>query len=374
MDLTVVSALFGDLYLERLPDGRFIRRGRLPSWCQALNARAVRGDEPFALEEDFPFLSVFLPEAEACWRAGLSTRAGSGFWTETDDDGHDIHLEATAARAGGADVLVIRRDERLFAEQQLVLQRARELSAAHRALMRELEQRDILVHAIVHDLAAPLNSILGALSLLSEQSLCAQEAKLVQIALQAAHRQRELIREVLDVFSAEYGGFAEPRLPSAPGADIERGIATVVAEAEPAARARGVTISSALGSGPWRVVGEPMRLVRVLANLVDNAVRHNPPGGRVTVSARRENDTVYVDVDDDGPGVPASVLPHLFERFARGRERAAGTGLGLYFCRITVEEWGGGIGYEPRAQGGARFWLRFVIRRARDTDGGAAAR
>ncbi|HEY8091492.1 MAG TPA: ATP-binding protein, partial [Polyangiaceae bacterium] len=67
-------------------------------------------------------------------------------------------------------------------------------------------------------------------------------------------------------------------------------------------------------------------------------------------------------VEDEGPGVPPALLPHLFQKFARGRDPAAGTGLGLYFCRITVESWGGAIGYEARPGGGARFWVR--LRRA----------
>jgi signal transduction histidine kinase len=86
----------------------------------------------------------------------------------------------------------------------------------------------------------------------------------------------------------------------------------------------------------------------------------------VRAAAWREGGEVVVAVDDQGPGVPVEMLPHLFEKFARGGERTAGTGLGLYFCRITVEGWGGGIGYEPRAEGGARFWIRLPLAEGRD--------
>jgi signal transduction histidine kinase len=58
---------------------------------------------------------------------------------------------------------------------------------------------------------------------------------------------------------------------------------------------------------------------------------------------------VVVVMEDDGPGVPPSVLPRLFGKFSSGHDAAAGTGFGLFFCRITVENWGGGIGYEPRS-------------------------
>ena len=89
------------------------------------------------------------------------------------------------------EILVVTRNERLFEEQQLVLQRARELRLAHRNLRRETEHKDVLFHTIVHDLAVPLNSILGVLSLLSERPLDAADAKLIGIALQAATRERQ---------------------------------------------------------------------------------------------------------------------------------------------------------------------------------------
>jgi signal transduction histidine kinase len=106
------------------------------------------------------------------------------------------------------------------------------------------------------------------------------------------------------------------------------------------------------------VVGEETRLFRVLTNLVDNALRHSPVGGLVRITTTREDATVVVCVEDEGPGVPHDLLPRLFEKLAHGRDRTAGTGLGLFFCRITVEDWGGAIGYERRERGGSKFWIR----------------
>jgi signal transduction histidine kinase len=112
------------------------------------------------------------------------------------------------------------------------------------------------------------------------------------------------------------------------------------------------------GSFGSRVIGDEMRLFRVLTNLLDNALRHSPTGATVVVTARCEDGTIWLSVDDEGPGVLPELVPHLFEKFSRGRDPAAGTGLGLFYCRITLEDWGGGIGYEPRSDGGARFWVR----------------
>jgi signal transduction histidine kinase len=357
------------LVLERLPDGRFQRCNPCPRWCAALGLDALAADDPFSLDDVFPFLGVFLPDAEACWSDGRAARVDSGFWTEKAATG-EIHLDAAAVLVDARPILVVSRDERMFAQQELLLQRARELRLTHGSLVREIEHKDILVHAIVHDLAAPLHGILGALSLLSELQLDEQATRWTQIALQAALRQRQLIGDILDVFSADYGVLTSAPDPAlAP--DLGQAIAAVVAQAAPAAHTHGATLAVALPPGSkLHVVAEETRLVRVLANLVENALRHSPAGGCITISAARRDRTVHVSVDDQGPGVSAETLPHLFERFAGGAH-VSGTGLGLYFCRITVERWGGGIGYERREPVGSRFWIRLVHADAGDDDGQA---
>lgn len=358
MVVTALSAALGQLVLERQPDGRFTRRGGLPAWCAALRSRALDGNAPIAVEEVFPFLDVFLPQAQDAWRSGGDPWAESEFWTEVGSDGQELHLEATAVRVGDDEVLVIERNERLFAQRRLVLQRARDQRMLYDKLTREIEQKDVLVHAIVHDLAAPLHGILGSLSLLGEMPIADPGAQWIRLALEAAMRQRQLIREILDVFSAEQGGLA-PGLPAGPGPDLGAAMKLVMEELEPAALRRNVRLELRAPPSIGRVVAEETRLVRVLTNLLDNALRHAPAGTAVVLGARPEARTIVVSVEDQGPGVTPELLPQLFEKFARGRERA-GTGLGLYFCRITVESWGGGIGYEARPGGGARFWVRLT--------------
>lgn len=359
MDLTGVMAALGSLVLERTPEGRFLRRGECPSWCTVLGAAPLTADVPFVVEDVFPFLDIFLPDAERLWGAELPGTISSDFWTEVGGGDEEVHLEATALRVGSRNLLVLTRNERLFAQKQLVLQRARELRLTHRDLTREVELKDILVHSIVHDLAAPLHGILGSLSLLSELPLGDQAARWTELALQAARRQKALVSDILDVFSSEHGVLTASPDPSE-SPDLAHAIRQVVAEVQAAARLNQTTITAELEPGPLRVVGEETRLVRVLGNLVENALRHSPTGGRITLSTEREEHSIRVNVDDEGPGVPKEVLPHLFELFAGGNPGRVGTGLGLYFCRITVERWGGGIGYEERAEGGARFWIRLV--------------
>jgi hypothetical protein len=112
-------------------------------------------------------------------------------------------------------------------------------------------------------------------------------------------------------------------------------------------------------SREWRVVGDETRLRRIYANLVENALRYSPRGSTVTVRVEAEGRDLRACVDDEGPGLPpGESAGRLFALFSQDTEGGGKAGLGLYFCRITVERWGGAIGCESRPQGGARFWFR----------------
>jgi signal transduction histidine kinase len=105
----------------------------------------------------------------------------------------------------------------------------------------------------------------------------------------------------------------------------------------------------------------------VFDNLLGNAIRHSPDGGTVRVGLRGEADGATVWVADEGPGIPATQVPRLFQKFSRlepaGASGSGGTGLGLYICRSIVEAHGGRIALAGSPGGGARFdvWLPAAI-------------
>jgi signal transduction histidine kinase len=369
MDADSLMAAFEGLVLERTPSGAFVCVSRIPAWYRPREGVELEVGEEFDVEEAFPVLATFLPEAERAWAHGR--RAISTLWTEPHANGQEVHLEAIALFIGPAPVLAITPNERLFRSQQAVLSRARELRLAHRSLVREMEAKDVLVHAIVHDLGAPLHSILGALTLLEEQSLDAQSRSWVQLGLSAATRQRAMIRDILEVFSAEQGALESLPEPSR-GADVCAAMWDTVRELGPVAQQKGVRFEVTGCDAPLPIVGEDTRLHRVLANLVENALRYAPSGTAVRLRAARAERSVEAVVEDEGAGVPESLRSRLFEKFARDRARSSGMGLGLYFCRITVERWGGRISYEPREGGGSRFRMSLPSarpERAEDTLG-----
>jgi signal transduction histidine kinase len=354
---TVLSSL-GKVILERQPDGTFLQSGEGPDWFRRLNSAVFRSTDPIRVESLFPFLEVFFTDAGKVCEGNGVRRLESDLWCETTADGEELPLEATALCAGPRRLLVITRCDELFRERRLLLQRARELRFTYDALSRETEQKDILMHCIVHDLASPLQTVLGVLSSLSEQELAEEDGLMVKLALDAALRQRSMIREILSVFAAEHGEMDAAREVTAVS-ELQATLARVSNALEVMARGRKVTIERDAETAPCLVIADEARLIRVVSNLLENAIRHSPVGGRVWLKTREEDNTVEVSIRDEGSGVPPSVAPQLFQRFGRGTGVEAGTGLGLYFCRITVERWGGSIGYEgPSDEKGPRFWFR----------------
>jgi two-component system OmpR family sensor kinase len=108
--------------------------------------------------------------------------------------------------------------------------------------------------------------------------------------------------------------------------------------------------------GPAVITGDPARLRQLVMILVDNAIRHSPPGHRVSVSVGTVGTSASLVVEDQGPGISDADLPHLFERFYRAPGApGGGTGLGLAIAAWIVDRHGGRIVAENRAEGGARF-------------------
>jgi signal transduction histidine kinase len=130
----------------------------------------------------------------------------------------------------------------------------------------------------------------------------------------------------------------------------------------PVATERGVTV--AVDPEPAEILGDPTRLRQLVLILVDNAVRHSPSGGTVTVRVRGEAGEATLEVEDQGPGIRPEDLPRLFDRFYRAPGApGGGTGLGLAIASWIVERHGGRIAAANRASGGARFTARIPLAR-----------
>jgi CheY-like chemotaxis protein len=182
-----------------------------------------------------------------------------------------------------------------------------------------------------------------------------------------------MIREILNAFAADLqaGLHAERNVNFAP--DLLSAAKEAASTLSPAFSAKGVRLllnDKNLPQTTWRVQGEETRLRRIFTNLLENALRYTPANSSVTIGIEDEGPFLKAYVDDEGPGLPADLRPaEIFALFGKGRKNGGKSGLGLYFCRVTVERWGGSIGCSSLAEIGSRFWFRLPKAPSNGTNG-----
>jgi len=221
--------------------------------------------------------------------------------------------------------------------------------------LEQLEQlRRDLVANVSHELKTPIAALRAHLENLLD-GVERPDPETLQVMLAQSDRLGRLVDQLLDLSRFESGEVPLTREP----VDLGPLVAQVLSEIEVARSGRGVAVSSDLPHDLPPVLADPERIHQVLFNLVDNAVRFTPVGGRVDVRASRVNGRCEVRVVDTGVGIPSQHLPRLFERFyrvdpARSREDG-GTGIGLAIARWVVEAHGGRIRAESRMGKGSTF-------------------
>jgi signal transduction histidine kinase len=362
------EALFAELLaaldmvvLERRSVESFRLAGTAPAWFKCFYPDVTPGQDGLRPSDFFPFLANFLVDAEQFWLTHSTGCLRSGLWNETDAMGHERSLEALALCLGEHQLLLLAFPNIEYAEKQVLIQKARENSLAYARLHKEVQHKELLFHCIVHDFAGPLTAIMFSLSFLEAKAVTAASKQMAEICLHQVSRLQRLIQQVLDVFAAEVRPLTAP-VPNPLSATDVVGCAQTVGEGlQPSCLHKQVTLQLASAidtvTDCW-VVGDSAHLERVIFNLLENAIRHSPVRAAVRVGITADAAGVLVTVDDEGPGVPPELVDTLFEKFSQARANTGKTGLGLYFCRITIESWGGTIGYTPRATGGAQFWFR----------------
>lgn len=247
-----------------------------------------------------------------------------------------------------------------YEEKQALIQKARNNSLSYDRFHKELQHKEVLHHCIVHDLTGPLTSIMLGLSLIQTAELPPRSQELIALCLTQAQRQHALIQEILDVFVFEAGASTTRHSSSERVTDLLACCHTVIEALQPSCVQKHLTLQFIPDLEPtasWQVVGETSKLERVLFNLLENATRYSPSASTITLSIVGQEDLVLTTVEDAGPGVSLEMVPTIFDKFSQGQSSTGKAGLGLYFCRIMVEGWGGSIGYTPRPTGGARFWF-----------------
>ena len=231
--------------------------------------------------------------------------------------------------------------------------------------LRRLEQvRTEFVANVSHELRTPLTAIQGYLETLLSGALEERQnaRRFLEIVFRHTERLGRLLNDLTDLSNIELGRVALKLAPTR----LDEVVDTVLAIMGPKATGRRVGLSSRLSPDLPSVVADRDRLVQVVLNLVDNAVKYTPEGGRVTVQARTAAEgQVEIDVTDTGIGIPPIDLPRITERFyrvdkARSRE-LGGTGLGLAIVKHLVFAHGGQLRIESEPGRGTTVHVTLPI-------------
>jgi len=229
------------------------------------------------------------------------------------------------------------------------------------------EQEEIkrsVVRTVSHQLNTPLTSIRMAIHLLLAEKvggLNEKQAELLLSAREDSDRLHEILSGLLDISRLESGRVRMEFQALSPGAIVADAIEPYRHEAKD----RGVSLQTDLAGDLPAVWVDTTRIGNVFGNLLSNALKHTPAGGRIHVTAEGNDAWVRIIVSDTGEGIPAAFQSRVFEPFFRvpgQKEVSLGAGLGLAIVKEIVEAHGGSVGVESREGAGSSFW--FTLRRA----------
>jgi two-component system sensor histidine kinase BaeS len=215
------------------------------------------------------------------------------------------------------------------------------------------EQRRQMTADIAHELRSPLSVILGYMEALSAGKL-EPNAETFGIMYTKGQHLQHLIDELRTLALADAGELTLTRRPVGPQMLLEHTALAHMVQAQE----KDITLLVEAGDALPDIQVDAERLGQVLGNLVNNAIRHTPQGGRITLSAGVTGEAVQLRVVDTGPGIDPADLPHIFDRFYRSdksRQQNGESGLGLAIAKSIVEAHGGNITVESTRGSGATF-------------------
>jgi CheY-like chemotaxis protein/nitrogen-specific signal transduction histidine kinase len=242
------------------------------------------------------------------------------------------------------------REERRFLTDALegALSRIEKAETANRA-------KDEFLATLSHELRTPLNAILGWAQMLAKSELDEATWKRAVLTIERNTKlQARLIEELLDVSRIISGKL---RIDPKP-VNIGPIVAAALDSVRQAASEKNITLDSSIAAVPELLQGDPGRLQQIIGNVLTNAIKFTPKGGRVELSLQHVDRKVRLTVSDSGRGIAPHLLPHIFERFRQGDNARTngGLGLGLAIARHLVELHGGTISAESDGEGkGAKF-------------------
>jgi PAS domain S-box-containing protein len=254
-----------------------------------------------------------------------------------------------------------------FTERRRAEGQSTELFKRERAARAEAEKanrlKDEFLATLSHELRTPLNAVIGWSRMLGSGRLDRESSKhALEVIERNAWAQKQIIEDILDVSRVITGKLQLNLSP----VDLVTVVDAALDAVRPAMEAKEITIETIIDASLRMVSGDPDRLQQVVWNLLSNAAKFTPSGGRVEISVNQTATHVQIQVKDTGPGIDPAFQPHVFERFRQAdgstTRTHGGLGLGLAIVRHLVELHGGTIAVENRADStGASFTVRLPL-------------
>ena len=340
------------------PAAAFTGQRAVPAESESVLSRALFSTEPVTADR----VTQDAREARSCVSVAITQRGEPFGVLSVYADGargfteEDVHFVQAVANVLSAAVERARGEEersRLLAGEREARREAEEASRA----------KDEFLAMVSHELRTPLGVILGWSKLLREGGVDDEtRARALEMIERNAGLQKRLIEDLIDVSRVVAGKLRiDSRLTELAPA-VEDAVAAVALSAQ----TKGIRIHAEYGREGAVVLGDRERLQQVVWNLLTNAIKFTPEGGRVEVRVEKAGASAQITVSDTGRGISADLLPHVFERFRQGESagvgRSRGLGLGLSIVRHIVEAHGGDVTAESRGEGlGATFRVRLPL-------------
>ena len=239
------------------------------------------------------------------------------------------------------------------------------------ALLEADRLKDEFLATLSHELRTPLTSILGWTHMLMAETLSKSERDLAHETIaRSARAQSELIEDVLDISRITTGKMRLHRQFHDPATIIDAAVDTV----RPAAEAKNIALRVSVDREIGRMHVDADRLQQILWNLLSNAIKFSPANTSVDLMLRREGSMALIDVRDEGPGIDAQFLPHVFERFRQAdsssKRASTGLGIGLALVKELAQLHGGSVTVTSERGKGAHFTVAIPIVSSRESEGG----
>lgn len=223
--------------------------------------------------------------------------------------------------------------------------------------LKELDRiKSDFVSTVSHDLRSPLTAILGYVELIERVGpVNAQQVEFIRRVEISVQNITALINDLLDLGRIEAGFDARKEFVPIPAV-----IHFIIESLRPRAQEKNQKLELDIASGMPPVLGNPVRLKQMLANLVGNAIKYTPKGGDIRISAQHHGEQLIMQVQDNGPGIPPADQPYIFDKFYRASNilpETPGTGLGLAIVKSIVENHMGRIWVDSSQERGTTFTI-----------------